>query len=87
MKGVVKNSSGMLWKEDLDLFKENMGKFVHRHKHLEVRIFLSSAQTHTPCLSTASCTLVCTIAYVSEMEQRESSWLLSIHIGQPLSNP
>lgn len=47
MKGVVKNSSGMLWKEDSDLYKENMGKFVHRHKHLEVRIFLSSAQAHT----------------------------------------
>jgi len=47
VKGVVKNRSGMLWKEDLDLFMENMGKFVHRHKHLEVRIFLSSAQTHT----------------------------------------
>lgn len=87
MKGVVKNSSGMLWKEDLDLFKENIGTFVHRHKHLEVRILLSSVWTHTHCLHAAPCTLICTIAYVSELERKEPSWLQSIHIGQPLSNP
>lgn len=76
MKGVVKNSSGMLWKKDLDLFKENKGKFVETHKYLEVRIFLSSVQTHTSHLRTALCLLIFTIAYVSELERKDcpSNW-------------
>lgn len=38
MKAVVENSSGLLWREDWDFLKENMGKFIHRRKPLEVRV-------------------------------------------------
>lgn len=46
MKAVVENHSGLLWKEDWDLLKENMGKFVHRHRPVEMSIAQSSARTH-----------------------------------------
>lgn len=44
------------WKEDWDLLKENMGKFVHRHRPVEMSIAQSSACTH--CCCTAFCTAV-----------------------------